>query len=84
MKVEIFTPGGALGALEAKALVAPASEGQLGVLDHHAPMLASLSSGKLIIRGPQGDSEYDIDGGVLQVVDGNVTVLTERATLRDK
>jgi F-type H+-transporting ATPase subunit epsilon len=63
----------------ADSVVAPAWDGQLGILRGHAPLMALLGAGELRVgRGGQTE-RFRVEGGFLQVVDNTVTVLSERA-----
>ena len=64
----------------ASALVAPAWDGQVGVLPGHAPMLALLGVGALSVERPGGGRDrFHVAGGVLKVERDKVTLLTEYA-----
>jgi F-type H+-transporting ATPase subunit epsilon len=61
-------------------VVAPAWDGQVGVLPGHAPLIALLGQGVLDIDVPGGGSHrFHVAGGVLKVEADQVTVLTEYA-----
>lgn len=61
-----------------ESLVAPGSLGYLGVLANHAPLLTSLKQGTLQIRDDQGKNHnFSIDSGILEVSNGEATILTE-------
>ena len=63
----------------ADAVVAPALDGELGILRGHAPLMALLGSGQMrVTRGGTVD-RFHVEGGFLQVADNIVTVLSERA-----
>jgi F-type H+-transporting ATPase subunit epsilon len=63
---------------EADMLVARTTEGELGILAGHAPLLGQLAEPSQIrIRRPEGDLAYDVAGGFLSVDGGGVTVLAE-------
>jgi F-type H+-transporting ATPase subunit epsilon len=58
-------------------VIAPGSEGELGILPDHAPLLATLGLGVLRVRY-QGDEEvFTIAGGILEVRPEIVTVLAD-------
>jgi F-type H+-transporting ATPase subunit epsilon len=64
---------------EAEMVIAPGSEGQLGILPRHAPLLTTLALGEMRIRrGGQDDSLF-VAGGFLEVNDNVVTVLADDA-----
>ncbi|MDD5096894.1 MAG: F0F1 ATP synthase subunit epsilon [Candidatus Omnitrophica bacterium] len=62
---------------QAVSLVAPSASGYLGVLAHHAPLVAKLSAGKIILRQSAGSvSVIDSSpGGFMQVLQNQVTLL---------
>ena len=63
---------------EAEMLVARTTEGELGVLPGHAPLLGQLAEpGQVRIKRPEGDLAYDVTGGFLSVTETGVTVLAE-------
>ena len=59
-------------------LEAPGSEGYLGVLAHHAPLITTLRPGRLDVREPSGSMRhYAVSGGFLEVSDNRATVLAD-------
>lgn len=78
MRLEIITPDKKLFEGEAKSLVVPGSEGSLGILDNHAPMIASLKKGAVqILDNHSVSKSFDINGGVVEVLKNKVIVLAE-------
>ena len=78
MKLEIVTPDKKLFEGEAKSLTVPGSEGSLGILNNHAPMIASLKKGIVKITDASAKvHSFDIKGGVIEVLKNNVIVLAE-------
>lgn len=79
-QVRVLSPERVIRAGEASSLVAPAWDGQVGILPGHAPMIVLIGTGTLAVDLPGGGSEsYNVAGGVLKVEANHVTVLTERA-----
>ena len=79
-QVRVLSPERVIRAGEASSLVAPAWDGQVGILPGHAPMIVLIGTGTLAMDLPGGRSEsYNVAGGVLKVEANHVTVLTERA-----
>ncbi len=64
---------------EADIVVIPASEGEMGVLPHHAPVLTTLSFGELVIRKGSAEERFVIYGGVVDVRPDKVIVLADLA-----
>ena len=67
---------------EAEMVVARTTEGELGVLPGHTPLLGQLAQpGQVRIKQAGGQElAYDVDGGFLSVTGDGVTVLAETAT----
>ena len=59
----------------------PGSEGELGVLPHHAPLIANLGHGELRIRKAGTEETFAVFGGFLQVLPDKVVVMAESADL---
>jgi len=64
---------------EAEMVIAPGSEGQLGILPRHAPLLTTLALGELRVRQHGVDEGIFVAGGFLEVNDNVVTVLADDA-----
>jgi F-type H+-transporting ATPase subunit epsilon len=61
----------------AESVVAPAHDGQLGILAGHAPMTVLLGEGELRVRSDDGTRRFRVARGFLQVVENEVSVLAE-------
>ena len=56
--------------------VVPMIDGELGILEDHAPLIGRLGPGELRVRGGKGTSRYYVDGGFVQILNNVVSVLT--------
>lgn len=64
----------------ADMLVARTTEGELAVLDGHAPLLGQLAEpSRIRIKRDAEEIGYDVAGGFLSVTEDGVTVLAESA-----
>jgi F-type H+-transporting ATPase subunit epsilon len=79
LKVAVISPERTVFEGTAEQVVAPAWDGEVGILRGHAPMLVLLGAGEVRVRTGAQDQRFKITGGFLQVVDDNVTILSERA-----
>lgn len=78
MRLEIITPDKKLFEGEVKSAVFPGSEGSFGVLDNHAPMIATLRAGKVELIGENNTKQdFVVKGGVVEVLKNKVIVLAE-------
>jgi F-type H+-transporting ATPase subunit epsilon len=65
---------------EADLLVARTTEGELGVLPGHAPLLGQLAEpSEVRVKKPDGELAWEVTGGFLSVTAEGVTVLAESA-----
>lgn len=79
MRVTLISPERSLFDGDATAVVAPAFDGEVGILPGHAPFLTVLGQGTLTITQGSGTSRFAVAGGVLQVVTDTVRVVAEQA-----
>jgi F-type H+-transporting ATPase subunit epsilon len=79
LTVSVVSPERTLFEGEAESIVAPAFDGQVGILTNHAPMITLLGTGELRLTGSGGDRKFTVSGGFLEVADNRVRVVTERA-----
>jgi len=80
LKVSLISPEQVLFEGDVDAVVAPAFDGEVGVLSGHAPMLTLLGRGELRLVAGKTTSRFNVEGGFLQVVDDTVRVVTQRAS----
>jgi F-type H+-transporting ATPase subunit epsilon len=79
--LEIVTPERLAYSDQVDAVVLPGSEGELGVLPHHAPLVSMLGVGELRIRKGGVEESFAIVGGFLQVRPDKVVVMAETADM---
>lgn len=80
LKVSVISPERTLFDGTVDSVVAPAFDGEVGILPGHAPMMTLLGKGTLRLGGDGTAGRFQVEGGFLQVVDDAVRVVTERAT----
>jgi F-type H+-transporting ATPase subunit epsilon len=79
LKVSVVSPEATLFEGEASGVVAPAFDGEVGILPSHAPMITVLGQGTLRVDGAN-PARFNVSGGFVQVVDNTVRVVTEKAS----
>ena len=77
LTVSVISPEAVLFEGTTDSVVAPAFDGQVGILTGHAPMVTLLGTGELRLGGE--GKRFSVEGGFLQVVDNVVRVVTEHA-----
>jgi F-type H+-transporting ATPase subunit epsilon len=77
---ELVTPEKLVRSEDVYMVVVPGTEGDFGVLEHHAPFMSTVRDGALAIyRSDKGEPEtIAIQGGFAEVSAAGLTVLAER------
>jgi len=80
IQVDIVSAEGQIFSGPARMVFAPASEGELGILPRHAPLLTLLKPGEVRVQPPEGDEQhFYVGGGALEIQPHRVTVLADTA-----
>ena len=81
MNLEILTPEKKLFSGEVYGVQMPGISGFFEVLEKHAPLVSALKAGRMkVLKDKQNQtSQYDIQGGFVEVLGNKVTVLVEGA-----
>ncbi len=77
---ELVTPEKLVRSEDVYMVVVPGTEGDFGVLEHHAPVMSTIRDGALAIyHSEKGEPEtITIQGGFAEVSASGLTVLAER------
>jgi F-type H+-transporting ATPase subunit epsilon len=81
LELEIVTPERLAYSDTVDSVQLTGSEGELGVLPHHAPLVSTLGVGELRIRKGGSEESFAIVGGFLQVRPYKVVVMAETADM---
>ncbi|MBI2011516.1 ATP synthase F1 subunit epsilon [Candidatus Daviesbacteria bacterium] len=79
LHLKIVTPEQLFLEEDVEAVNVQTSEGELGILPHHANLMARLSPGELRIKKGSKEDRLASGGGFLQMVDNNLTIMTDLA-----
>lgn len=79
LTVSVISPERVLFEGQATSVVAPAFDGEVGILTSHAPMMTLLGKGTLRLDSGGATRRFAVQGGFVQVVDDRVRVVTENA-----
>jgi F-type H+-transporting ATPase subunit epsilon len=84
LQVELVAADRRVWSGEATFVLARTTDGEIGILANHAPVLSVLVESVVTIRGDGGDTQLAaVDGGFLSVADNRVSILAEQALLSD-
>ncbi|MBY9075644.1 F0F1 ATP synthase subunit epsilon [Nocardioides sp. WL0053] len=67
---------------EAKMVIARTTEGDVGILPNHAPMLSLMVDGVVDVQTPEGETWVAaVDAGFLSVANNRISILSEHAEM---
>jgi len=78
MRVLVISPEASLFDGDADSVIAPVYDGEVGILPNHAPFMAPLGRGTLVVKHAGQATRFTVDGGILQVVSNTVRVVAEQ------
>jgi F-type H+-transporting ATPase subunit epsilon len=82
LQVELVSADSRVWSGEAREVIARTTEGDMGVLPGHAPVLAVLAAGQVrIMTSDGGDVVADVKDGFLSIEHDRVTVVSDSASL---
>ena len=79
IRLEIITAERVVYSDDVEALVAPGTEGDLGILPHHAALMSMLQPGELIVRKDGEETYLAVTGGFLEVMENRISILADAA-----
>ncbi len=77
MNLEIITPDTSIYEGEAELVQLPGIDGSFEILNNHAPLISALRKGKIKIKRDGKEEFFEINGGVIEVLENKVLILAE-------
>ena len=62
----------------------PGTEGDMGILPNHSPVMAAISTGAITVTIDGKETQYFVQGGFADVTPAGLTVLAEKAIPMDE
>lgn len=84
LHLKIVTPEKVIVESEVDMVTLTTSEGEIGVLPHHASLMAKLMPGELRIKRGGRNEVLATGDGFIQVADNTLTILTDLAVNEDE
>jgi F-type H+-transporting ATPase subunit epsilon len=78
-RLEIVTPEKKVFSEDVSFLVAPGTDGELGIMPEHAPLITALNIGLLRVEQEGKKFKVVLTGGFMEVRNNKVTVLADTA-----
>ncbi len=79
LQLVVVTPESKVVETEADEIQLPGSEGYLGILPGHTPLITLLKTGVLSYRGAGRSGALAVSAGFAEIVDDRVSVLADSA-----
>ena len=79
IKIDVVTAEKLAYSDEVDIVIAPGSEGELGILPNHTPLMTMLKPGELLLRKGGEEIYMAVTGGFLEVRPDHVIVLADAA-----
>ena len=77
MNLEIITPDTTVFKGEADLVQLPGIDGSFEILQNHAPLISALDKGKIKVKKGNSEEFFEINGGVIEVLNNKVLVLAQ-------
>lgn len=79
LRFELVTPAKLVRSDEVHMVVVPGTEGEFGVLEGHAPVMATIRDGAVQVWKTEGGNaeEIQVRGGFAEVSENGLTILAE-------
>ncbi len=75
MQLEILTPDKTVFSGDVDSVTLPGSGGQFQVLKNHAALVSSLEKGNIKLMVNKIEQQFEISGGVVEVLNNKIVVL---------
>ena len=79
LKLDIVTPDGTAFSDNVDMVTLPGSEGQLGVLPQHIPLMTQIVPGEIIVRKDSSERLFAVGEGLVEITADRVAILTDMA-----
>ena len=79
IQFDLVSPERTLLSAEAEMVTIPGSEGYMGVMAGHMPLISTLRAGMIDVLKDGKDTRYFIRGGFVEIAGDKVTVLADEA-----
>lgn len=74
---QILTPEGSVFEGDVTGVKMPGTQGSFEVKANHAPIVSTLEEGEVLVRKSEGETNYKISGGFVEVAKNKLTLLAE-------
>ena len=79
IRLDVITPSRSAFSDDVNMVIARALDGDVGILPGHVPLVAALDIWSLRILTSEGEHKMAISGGIMNVSDGKIVIMTATA-----
>src|SRR5437660_8549331 len=79
LKLEIVTPDAKTYSEDVEMVTLPASEGEMGILPQHVPLMTQIVSGEIMVRKEGRDYFLAVGEGFVEITGERVAIMTDMA-----
>jgi F-type H+-transporting ATPase subunit epsilon len=79
MYLEIITPDKKVFEGEVSSVMVPGAKGTFQMLNNHAAIISTLVNGKVKVKTAKGEENFEVIGGVVEMLNNKVIILAESA-----
>ncbi len=83
-QVDVVSPEATVWSGQATIVVARTTDGELGIMADHEPLMGAVATGPVEIETESGErTTIGVHGGFIQVLRNQVTLITDRAQITE-
>jgi F-type H+-transporting ATPase subunit epsilon len=82
--IDIVTPSGCVLEGDIESITIPSTEGEIGLLTGHIPIISALDVGPLTVTMSGGKRTFAVEGGFVEMARDRINVITEMALTPDE
>ncbi|MEP2784378.1 MAG: F0F1 ATP synthase subunit epsilon [Pseudoruegeria sp.] len=79
MQFDLVSPERSLASFAAKEVQIPGADGDMTAMPGHSPVITSLRPGVVRVQTAEGEKDFVVVGGFVEVTADSVSVIAERA-----
>lgn len=84
MQFDLVSPEKRLASFEAASVQIPGADGDLTAMPGHSPVITTLRPGVVRVQSADGEKDYVVTSGFVEVTANSVSVIAERAHAGDE
>ncbi|MEM6374831.1 MAG: F0F1 ATP synthase subunit epsilon [Pseudomonadota bacterium] len=84
VQFDLVSPERVLSSVQAREVQIPGADGDLTAMPDHAPVITTLRPGIVRVSGPDGQADYVVTGGFVEIGGDAISLLAEQAVPKEE